>query len=223
MTKTIKAFAVDDDCEYLDSLEILFKQQYSEFQLIGTHCALYNEAGVHELIHRIQSERPHVILMDYSFKMMDRPDDFGLELTRRIIRQVPDAKIIMLVGDQDEPDGVWLNKLRQSFMAGAAAYLSKSDPIHWVEGILESLRDDACPPMTETDTRFTLTSREMEIIKLLSKDKAVKEVAQELSGASGQPLSVYTVNFHIRNICVKLRVRTLHGIMARAAKLGLLV
>ncbi|MFN0016179.1 MAG: DNA-binding response regulator [Saprospiraceae bacterium] len=229
--QTTRIFAIDDDDNYLRSLEGLFKPYAKRYELVGSFSDVGDDDGVADMLDTIGVRRPDVVLMDYSFLMVRRPDDFGLELTRKILKKVPSTKMIMLVGDQDDPDEKRTNKLKRSFNAGACAYLSKGEPLHWLVGISEAMNGDQfIDPDTlkvlvgsfKAGQAFGLTAREMEVIKYLGEDKIVKEIADVMKGADGRSIAVHGVNFHIKNIKVKMSAYTLHGIVAKACRGGII-
>jgi DNA-binding NarL/FixJ family response regulator len=231
MPNVINVFAVDDDDSYLDSLEALFRPYGGKYKLIGCFSALGDNDGIDDMLDKIQSDQPDVVLMDYSFKLAGRPEDFGLELVRRILKKLPDARIIMLVGDEDDSDEVRLLKLKRSFGFGACAYLTKSEIKNIFEAIDETIHGDRYvdPETLKTfidsiaDAKlYKLGYREIEVIKHLSEDKIVKEIAEAMFSEHGDPLTQNGVFFHIKNIKVKMDVKTLHGIVGKAAKINII-
>jgi two-component system NarL family response regulator len=160
--------------------------------------------------------RPHVILMDINMAGTD-----GLEATRMISQALPDTHIVMLtVRDDDE-------MIFETIRHGAQGYLLKTIRAReLVEMIRAAARGEAAltPAMaarvmaefrrasepasvaptsgeTVTSTDFDqLTSREQEVLALISEGLSDKEIAGALS------LSLYTVKTHVRNILAKLHV-----------------
>ncbi|MCC6459584.1 MAG: response regulator transcription factor [Saprospiraceae bacterium] len=225
----IKLFAVDDSDQFLDSISNFFEPFPKQYELVGRFGDVREEEDIEDLLETIEATNPKLVLMDFSFDLVGRPDDFGIELTKRIMKKFPALRIVMLVGDDMDNDKAILNKVKRSFQAGAVAYLRKSEPHTWLECIRESVihpdmaaelppsvREMIVKNMREGN-RFHLTTREIQAIYLLSEDKKVKEVAAHMEiGFDG-------ANFHLDNAKVKLSVTTLQGLVAMALRSGIIV
>lgn len=61
-----------------------------------------------------------------------------------------------------------------------------------------------------------LTSRELEVLTLLSEEHSTKEIALKLN------LSNSTIESHRRNLLIKMQVRNVAGLIRRAFELGIL-
>ena len=61
-----------------------------------------------------------------------------------------------------------------------------------------------------------LTSRELEVLTLLSNEFSTKEIALKLN------LSNSTIESHRRNLLIKMQVRNVAGLIRRAFELGIL-
>lgn len=164
--------------------------------------------------------RPELIVMDINMPVCD-----GLEATRLIRAELPEARILILtVHDEDE-------KLFEAVKAGASGYMLKD--IHstdFLRGLRNALAGEAVLPprlaarLLEEFTRLAnrptsaiplpgaadLTPREQEVLNLIAANATDKEIAEHLS------LSLHTVKTHVRNILSKL-----HAVNRRhAAKLA---
>jgi two-component system NarL family response regulator len=135
----------------------------------------------------------------------------AIQLVRDLFN--PEAKILMLtIRDEDAT-------LFEAIKAGANGYLLKnSDAEIFLDGIQRVLDGEAVLPprlasrlLTEfarlanqpvapeaQKEDFGLTGREFEVLNLIAKGKADKEIAQALD------LSVYTIKSHVRSILSKL-------------------
>ncbi|WP_077327933.1 response regulator [Virgibacillus siamensis] len=148
--------------------------------------------------------KPNVILMDLVMKEMD-----GIEATKRIIEQWPEAKIIVVTSFLDD------EKVYPALEAGATSYMlktSKADEIAAAirktdagESILEPevtgkimnrMREKPAPNLHEQ-----LTDREQEILYLVAQGKTNQEIADELF------IALKTVKVHVSNILGKLEVQ----------------
>lgn len=151
------------------------------------------------------------------------PGMHGVEGIAMIQGRFPKVKILVLTVYDNKP------VVLQALAAGAAGYLLKADRLETIlHGIDEVLAGGAPlnshiarmilttfnavrPEKPETD----LTDRERETLSLLAKGFIKKEIADQLG------VSYHTVDTHVRNIYVKLKVHNLSGAVAKAIQLGL--
>jgi DNA-binding NarL/FixJ family response regulator len=141
-----------------------------------------------------RQHQPDVTLMD-----LRMPDLDGIEASRLIRQEYPEAKIIALTsfdGDQD---------IYRALEAGVRGYLLK-EMVH--TEILKAIRivhsgQRLLPPevverLSGYFPQVALTAREVEVLSWVAKGLANKEIASRLGTASG------TVKMHIQNILAKL-------------------
>jgi DNA-binding NarL/FixJ family response regulator len=103
----ISVLITDDEPLFVEMIQALLAAE-EEIAVIAT--ARDGQAGV-----RLAEElRPDVIIMDVSMPVMD-----GIEATRRIREQNPDANVLILTG------GTTAGDIDRSRKAGAAVYLTK--------------------------------------------------------------------------------------------------
>lgn len=162
-----------------------------------------------EAIEAAREYLPDVILMDVNMPRCD-----GLEATRRIKREMPHVKIVILtVSDDDQ-------HLFEAIKSGAQGYLLKDLEPYQLYDLLESIsRGDA--PLSgsiaakilkefsrpngaqtqEPEVMDELTPRETNILQLVAEGKSNKDIANELV------ISENTVKIHIRNILEKLHLQ----------------
>jgi DNA-binding NarL/FixJ family response regulator len=125
------------------------------------------------------SERPDVCVIDINL-----PTVSGFELARRILARQPDARIIMFSMNDDPVFAA------RAIEVGARGYVSKSgDPNDLVEAIRQVGHGDTylpaaiarsiafAGPAAAQSPLAKLTSREMEILRLLSAGKSLSEIA----------------------------------------------
>lgn len=137
---------------------------------------------------------PDVTLMDGIL-----PDLHGVEVTRRILEQHPEARIIVVSINETAED------VHRALVAGAWGYVPKSSE---KEAIVRAIRAVAAgehflPPelarrVAERNARVTLSSREIEVLRLIAQGRANKEIATALA------LSETTVKTHVAHILFKL-------------------
>lgn len=125
------------------------------------------------------AERPDVSVIDINL-----PTVSGFELARRILTHHPAARLIMFSMNDDPVFAV------RAIEVGAKGYVSKAgDPHDLVEAVSQVGRGDTyLPPAMARSIAFAgpafaqspltkLTSREMEILRLLSAGKSLAEIA----------------------------------------------
>jgi DNA-binding NarL/FixJ family response regulator len=147
-----------------------------------------------EAIEQFRSHRPDVTLMD-----LQMPDVSGVEAIERIQREIGDARIIVLTmytGDV---------QVLRALKAGARAYILKG---HVHRELLEAIRavhagQKRIPPeiaaeLADHAMDDALTSREIEVLRLIAAGNANKNIADQLS------IGEATVKSHVTNILSKL-------------------
>jgi DNA-binding NarL/FixJ family response regulator len=167
--------------------------------------------------------KPDLIVMDIKMPLCD-----GLEATRLIRAEIPDAKILMLtVHDEEE-------KLFEAIKAGACSYLLKSThSADFLNGVRSALAGEAVlppklaarlldefsrlakRPQPDAATTTDLTARELEVLQLIAAKASDKEIATQLN------LSLHTVKTHVRNILGKLHAVNRRHAATLAAQGGL--
>jgi len=190
---------VEDDAIIRDSL-IKLLGSVPGFRCVGA-CSTGEEA-----IRRFSELKPQVVLMDIHL-----PQASGIECTRRLKDLLPATQILILTVYEDSEN------IYQALKAGASGYLLKrSEP----EEIVHALKDvyEGGAPMTAQIARkvvqsfseqthgmnlaVKLTEREEEILSMLAKGYANKEIADKMS------ISTSTARTHLRHIYEKLHVRS---------------
>ncbi len=140
--------------------------------------------------------RPDVVLMDFRL-----PDMTGVEATRMICREFPEARVLMLTVHEGEED------VYSAMQAGALGYVQKS--IGWKE-LLAAIRNvsmgerylpaDLAARLKERLGREPLSERELEVLHLIVRGQSNKEIGVSLN------ISDVTVKRHITHILEKLGV-----------------
>lgn len=154
---------------------------------------------------------PDVTLMDLRMPMMG-----GVEATRAIRRDSPDARIIVLTTYEGDED------IYRALQAGARAYLLKDAPR---EELLQAIRTvDAgqrhLPPfvagrLAEHLAGNDLTAREQEVLELIVAGKSNREIGADLS------ITESTVKVHVNSILGKLGVHDRTQAVTTALQRGL--
>ncbi|MGE7882434.1 response regulator [Bacillus sp. NPDC094077] len=147
--------------------------------------------------------RPDIILMDLVMDEMD-----GVEATRAIIQEWPEAKVVVVTSFLDD------EKLYPVIEAGATSYLLKTSRASDIADAVRATYDGETvlePKVTgkmmsrmrqkkEQPLHEELTEREYEILLLIAEGKSNQEVADELF------IALKTVKTHVSNILNKLHV-----------------
>ena len=169
---------------------------------------IYEADSAEAAIQIFNNNKIDIVVMDLGLPNMN-----GIEATRQIRSSNKDVKIIILTSHNDEKEV--LNSLK----AGANAYCSKEiNPKRLVE-VVNSVADGAAwfdpsiahivlkastnsPTFETTDNRkdYDLTSREAQILKLMTEGYSNMEIAQILV------ISINTTKAHVANILQKLEV-----------------
>ncbi|MHC5247740.1 response regulator [Enterococcus sp. HY326] len=147
--------------------------------------------------------RPDVILMDLVMDEMD-----GIESTKLILKEWPEAKIIIVTSFIDD------EKVYPAIEAGAAGYLLKTSTASEIAEAIRAtqrgervLEPEVTTKMMERLSRKNepvlhedLTNREVEILMLITQGMSNQEIADELF------ITLKTVKTHVSNILSKLEV-----------------
>jgi DNA-binding NarL/FixJ family response regulator len=189
MGEQIRILVVDDHFVVRMGLTTLINTQ-SDMTVVG------EATNGKQAVELFRSERPDVTLMD-----LRMPEMNGVDAITAIRNEYPDCRIIVLTtydGDED---------IYRAFQAGARAYLLKD--MHRDE-LLEAIRSvyrgqRFIPPavassLADRMPRSELTTRELEVLKLIVKGMSNKEIASALEITEG------TVKVHVNNVLGKLGV-----------------
>ena len=171
-----------------------------------------------EAVEKVAQLAPDVAIVDIGMPVLN-----GLETTRQILQRHPRTEVLILTMHKSD------EVVREVLKAGARGYVLKSDAdqhlIVAIEMLLQHkpfLSSDVTdtvlanylkghdPTDIEPDTH--LTSREREIVQLLSEGKSNKEVAVVLG------ISSRTVETHRANIMRKLGVESLSDLVRYAIR-----
>lgn len=167
------------------------------------------EANSAELgIEIFENNQIDLIIMDLGLPNMN-----GIEATKKIHEMNNSVKIVILTSHNDE------NEVLSSIKAGANAYCSKEINPQKLVTIVQSVLDGAAwfdPAIshivlkaatttqsyedTPKKTDYNLTTREMQILKLITEGYSNTDIANELS------LSINTTKVHVAGILQKLDV-----------------
>jgi DNA-binding NarL/FixJ family response regulator len=161
----------------------------------------------------IPSLNPDVVLMDIFLPRMS-----GIECTARLKLQLPKIQILMLTAVEDD------ELVFMALQAGADGYLLKRTKPEDLKAAMLDVLGGGAPMTSEIARRVVesfrraakqtmpdvrLSAREEEVLILLSKGYANKEIASQLS------ISAETVGSHLKHIYEKMHVRSRAEAVAR--------
>jgi len=174
-------------------------------------------ASGEEVLARYPHEHPDLVLMDVRM-----PGLGGLEATRRLVAQYPEAKVLMLTAADDR------DQVAAAVSSGARGYLLKdvsheelcAAVAHALDGmdlVEPSLRRALVSrePLRNGPPHATLTERELQVLTGMSQGKSNSAIGRDLY------LSEDTIKTHARRLFRKLDVNDRAQAVARGFRRGL--
>jgi DNA-binding NarL/FixJ family response regulator len=216
MTK-IRVLITDDHAIVRDGICALLA-------LTGDIEAVGEAANGREALEMVKKLTPDVVLMDIAMPLMD-----GLEATRRIHKESPQTKVIVLTQYEDR------EYVLPVIEAGASGFVSKTAASSELTSAIRSVyRGDSflSPSIARLlvedyremakvaksqDTSEQLTDREREILKLLAEGHSTREIARMLV------ISPKTVERHKTNLMAKLDIHNRLDLFKYALRKGIII
>jgi len=215
MTK-IRVLVTDDHAIVRDGICALLA-------LTGDIEAVGEATNGREALEMVRKLAPDVVLMDIAMPLMD-----GLEATRRIHKEFPQTKVIVLTQYEDR------EYVLPVIEAGASGFISKTAASSELTSAIRSVyRGDSflSPSVARLlvedyremakagksrDVSEQLTGREREILKLLAEGHSTHEIAQLLV------ISPKTVERHKTNLMAKLDIHNRLDLFKYALRKGII-
>lgn len=157
--------------------------------------------------------RPDVVTMDYQM-----PGDSGVECTRQILAEFPDARVILFSVFEAEED-IW-----NAVQAGAKGYLTKK--ASEVDELMDAIREVAgggtffparlAQKLERRKGKRELTARELDVLRELAEGFSNQEIVDSLD------ITMATVKMHILHIRDKLGAQDRTQAVVIAYKQGIL-
>jgi len=166
--------------------------------------------GGEQAVTMVGDLEPDVVLMDLSMPGMD-----GVEATRRILDAHPKVHVVVLTSFADE------ERVADALAAGAVGYLLKDTDAREVLAGIRSAAQGNAPldprvartllPSATPRVRDTLSARELQVLRLMAKGLANKQIGRSLG------ISERTVKVHVGHVFRRLDVtdRTSAAMWAR--------
>jgi DNA-binding NarL/FixJ family response regulator len=210
----MRVLIVDDHALVRSGISSLLRE--NDIEVVG------EAASGLEAVEKTVKLKPDIVLMD--IKM---PGCNGLQATKLIKAEMPEAKIVMLTAFDDDEN------LFEAIKSGAVGYLLKNVKAEeFIELLSSVMRGEVAVSPWMADkivkdffhntwrlemkrTDDDLTSKEEEVLGLVAAGGANKEIASLLN------ISENTVKYHLRNIMEKLHFKNRAQVAIYATKRGL--
>jgi len=224
-----EAVAVGAEAAAVRRLRVFLVDDHAMFRAgvraeLGAHVDVVGEAStVPEAVSRIASTEPDVVLLD-----VHMPDGGGRAVLENMRRTHPQVKFLALSVSDAAEDVIGLIR------AGARGYVTKTiSPDELAAAIRRVAEGDAVfsprlagfvldafaarPDVPVADPELDqLTNREREVLRLLARGYAYKEIAKELF------ISIKTVETHMSSVLRKLQLSSRHELARWASDRRLL-
>lgn len=206
---SIKVYLVDDHRLFLSGVKA---ELDTDFRIVGT------AYDVDTAIDEIRALRPDVVLVD-----VHMPDGGGIAVVEGVAETNPDVKFLALsVSDQAED-------VIAMIRAGARGYVTKTiEPDDLADAVRRIHAGDAvfsprlagfvldafagAIPSDEDPELDQLTAREKDVLRLIARGFAYKQVARKLN------ISIKTVETHVSSVLRKLQLTNRHELARWASK-----
>ncbi len=216
MSEIIRILLADDHTIVRQGMVRLLEEQ-PDFKVVGE--ATNGQSAIEQAF----ALKPDVIIMDIAMPRMN-----GIEATKKIRKQLPKTKILILSMYSHE------HYIHQLLETGISGYLLKDsdgrDIIKAIRSALQNITflsptiskviDEAhCPPSLKSASiaeRYNqLSNREREVFQLIGEGKSTRNIADMLC------VSISTIKSHRANIMEKLNIDSPAKLIHLAIQLGL--
>jgi DNA-binding NarL/FixJ family response regulator len=202
--ETVQLLIVDDHQMVRDGIRVMLESQNKTYDFIITEAENGEDA-----IKNVLKYDYDIVLIDYQLPKMT-----GMETVEKILLYKPTTKILAL-SNYDE-----LTYINNMLKAGASGYILKNvEPVELIAAIKTILNDkvfysnEVAIKLIESKKRtassidkYSLTKRELEILKLITQEKTNDEISTLLF------IAKRTVDSHRQNLLNKLGVKNTVGL-----------
>ncbi len=208
--RQIRVLIVEDHRMFAQALQMAFEKT-DDIAVVAL------ASSVAEGLHAARECEPDVVLMD-----LHLPDRNGIEAARDVIAACADCKVVILTASGS--DAV----LRESIEAGCSGYLTKDQTVaQMIAAVRAAYAGEALISpallsrliMTRDDRThvgYNLTSRELEVLRLISEGLSNGAIAARLA------IRIPTARNHVQSILNKLYVHSKLEAVAAAARAGII-
>ena len=209
----IKIIIADDHTMFLQGVDSMLKNE-KFIEIVG------KATNGEEVLAILENKDANMVLVDISMPKMD-----GIELTKVMKQRHPEIKILILSTHSNS------QMIAKLIRLGANGYLLKNaereellEAIHTIHKNEEYFSKEVKDIYNEFNLKLNqksfsiteLSTREKEILKLISQELTAQEIADKLF------ISMNTVNTHRRNLLSKLNMKNTAGLVKYAVENGFL-
>jgi DNA-binding NarL/FixJ family response regulator len=210
----VKLLIVDDHQMVRDGIRVMLESQNNILSFIITEAENGEDA-----IKYVLKNKYDIVLIDYQLPKMS-----GMETVEKILLYKPATKILAL-SNYDE-----LTYINNMLKAGVSGYILKNiEPVELISAIKTILDDrifysnEVAVKLIESKKRtnagidrYSLTKRELEILKLIAQEKTNDEMSSLLF------IAKRTVDSHRQNLLRKLGVKNTAGLIKSAIEMKII-
>ncbi|MCF6407799.1 response regulator transcription factor [Chitinophaga filiformis] len=192
---------IEDDIQFSDDL-ILHISQTSHF---STCLNTNSTSNAFRILYNHPTLNPDLLLLS-----TQAADAEGLEEIKEFKELKPEMLVVLLTKEENK------HIIRMAFDQGADGYLMKTENFYSLERKIIHMLEYGQPAMSQQIFRYMLfrnksdkpvktdqlTRKEQEIIEMVLEGMSYKEVA------AGLHLSLNTIQYHMKNIFLKLDIKT---------------
>jgi len=218
MQKTLKVLIADDHQIIRTGVKLMLQNQEK------ISFKIFEVSDGNEVLKMYKTEKIDIVLMDINMKFVN-----GVEATKELKKYDPSARVIILSMNNE------MNVIDSTIKAGATGFLLKDSgqeelinaiktvyfgAPYYCNEISLKLLNKQNPNRKEyfnkdNSNQVKITTREFEILNLVTKEFTNDEIAKELN------LSKRTIESHRKNMIVKFGLRNTAGLVHYAVKNGL--
>lgn len=202
----------DDHALIIEGFRRILEDQYD---LVGT------AADGRALVESAKSLQPDIVILDVSMPLLN-----GIDAAAHLKKLCPKAKLIFVTMHADT------EYVRSAFEAGASAYVLKRSAVDELDQAIRAVLSGhsyitplitrdlltvfLATPSEKLKSTDTLTSRQREVLQLLTEGRTAKDIANVLK------ISTRTVEFHKSQIMEQLRLENTADLIKYAIAHGII-
>ncbi len=190
----VRIIIVEDNEPIKDGFALIINS-FSKYYVVNTY------TNCEAALKNLRKDDPDIILMD-----IELPGMSGIEGIKRVKKVSPQIDIIVNTIHENQ------EKVFEALCAGASGYITKNSSHNELLNALDQISSGGAPlsgniakmvvKSFQKNLQSPLTSRETEVLELLSKGKSYSIIADELF------ITKETAKSHIKNIYSKLHVNS---------------